>query len=336
MALSARFGSIRRQPIIRSKVCPPQQRYRSYRSSLFLPSTYQDPTLVWARSNPRLAQECLRTPPIDRLDPSLAIEMDSLESYLEWRGWKVPNERNDEPTGGAFENAQALVSHIMSAPLTVASKFKILTEHFTSDWTSNGSMVLNWCCVGARAEASIPTVYWEEFLLCSKEYSSSRKMRLELSIEFIGPDIPLELSEQSVGLTESQDGNGPWSLTLRGYHRGFFHDIPAVKANSKIWDAFLLFNPGLGHPNLRKAWEPTLKLLLDGGPKNPRKRPIMLLLTAHSEKDMARDAAILTDFYGLKDVVYQKNPFASRVAYEDPFEKNHFVRPNHYVATVMI
>jgi hypothetical protein len=31
---------------------------------------------------------------------------------------------------------------------------------------------------------------------------------------------------------------------------------------------------------------------------------------------------------------YQVNPFGSRIHYEDPFDKDHFVRPNHFMAII--
>mmetsp|Transcript_25016 Transcript_25016/g.58694 ORF Transcript_25016/g.58694 Transcript_25016/m.58694 type:complete len:345 (-) Transcript_25016:107-1141(-) len=342
MVFTTRHRSVRRQAVIGwNRLCSrkqqQRQRLRPDRSSLpFSQSAYEDPTLAWARSNPRLAQECLNPPPAARLGPSsgsgTAAAVDSLESYLEWRGWTVPEElRDDEP-----ERATALISHVLSAPLTLASHFGLLAEH------------RDWCCVGARAEAGIPTAYWKEFLLLSSdsgassprrsgEPSRSGRDRLELSIDFVGPDIPPKLAEQSVRLAEGGDGRETAvvaSLSLRGHHRGLFHDVPAVEANADPWDAYLLFNPGVGHPNLRVSWEPTLNAIL--GTNHPRRRPGALLLTAHSERDMARDAAILRDVYGLENLAYRENPFASRVSYEDPLEKHHFVRPNHYVAAVAI
>ena len=351
MAFTTRHRSVYRQFIIGSRRCPWKQLYRLNRSLLFSQSAREDPALAWARSNPRLAQECLNPPSADSRGFSPGMAMDSLESYLEWREWTVPNEL-EEPRGGVLgdpaaskEHATALISHILSAPLTLASHFGRLSEHRGSDGTvDDGVVELGWCCVGARAEASIPTAYWEEFLrfsrasMSSKESSPlSKNKRLELSIDFIGPDIAPKLAEQSMSLAEGRDGHETeWSLSLRGYHRGLFHDIPAFKGHAQTWDAYLLFNPGLGHPNLRASWEPTLNAILRNPQRERRPGKTLLLLTAHSERDMARDAAILGDVYELENVEYRENPFASRVAYKDPFEKHDVVRPNHYVATVVI
>lgn len=327
-----------------------QQRRKRQRVSFFSQTAYQDPTLVWAQSNPRLAQECLNPPPpVNVTKPSSNNMMESFEAYLEWRRWKFPKEITDGSTDSEFEdpreNAKALVSHLLSAPLTLASQSKHIIQHCANDYTENDSLEFNWCCVGARAEASIPLMYWKEFLMSSRVslasedcISNSLKKNLAISLDFIGPDIPPKLSEQSLVIPEGQvDNNNSYttSLSLRGFHRGYFHESP-VKEKSNSWDVFILFNPGLGHPNLQKSWEPTLNLILNRGHKTTGNTPRVLLLTAHSEHDMDRDAAILSNDYGLKDISYHENPFASRIAYEDPFEKNHFVRPNHYIATVVI
>ena len=324
-------------------------RYHARRSALFSShATYQDPTLAWAQANPQLAQECLNPPPLKKISDLAAPKMmDSFEAYLEWRRWEFPEEVSD--LEDSRENAKALVSHLLSAPLTLASQFRNLIQHSTSDNNKNGKLGLDWCCIGARAEASIPLIYWKEFLLSSRASLSSSDLKfasssmihsnknIGISFDLVGPDIPPKLSEQSVIIPEGQDEreSNSTSISLRGYHRGFFHDSPtkAMKSNRNAWDAYIFYNPGFGHPNLQKSWEPTLKLILGGGQENTRS---VLLLTAHSEHDMARDASILKNTYGLSDVIYHENPFASRIKYEDPFEKNHFVRPNHYVATVAI
>lgn len=362
---AARYGPIYRRIIrprrcLRLKTAPSwrqprqQQQYKREHALSFSQVPYQDPTLAWAQSNPGLAKECLNPPPVNDSAPLTKNNLETLEAFLEWRIWTFPNEISGQTRDGTFgdqrEKAKALVSHILSAPLTLASQFKHIIEHRANDNIEDGSSAeINWCSVGARSEATIPIVYWKEFLMATRtsQFStegclgndtlSLSEKSLGISIDFIGPDIPPKLSEQSVSISDSQAGNR--SLCLRGYHKGFFHDSQAMgtgNLKSKPWDAFIFFNPGFGHPNLQKSWEPTLKIILDQRQKSSRKTQRALLLTAHSEQDMERDAAILDEVYGLKNVVYHENPFASRVAYEDPFEKNHFVRPNHFVATIII
>jgi len=287
--------------------------------------------------------------------------MQSLEAYLEWRRWTFPNEMFDQTQGVVFRdqrnNANSLISHLLSAPLTLASQFKHLTESCgklpLKKNDTKESIELDWCCVGARAEASIPAVYWREFLTPSMASISSEKnpsdagislpegKYLEITLDFVGPDIPPKLSKQSVCIPDNQGGSTApsVSLSLCSYYRGFFHDMPAIQSSnqqSQYWNSYIFFNPGFGHPNLRQSWESTLRILLNQGQSSAPEKSRVLLLTAHSEKDALRDAAILRDVYGLNNVEYNENPFASRVTYEDPFEKQHFVRPNHYVATVIL
>eukprot|EP00536_Pseudo-nitzschia_multiseries_P017096 jgi/Psemu1/314000/fgenesh1_kg.1378_\ len=286
--------------------------------------------------------------------------MQSLEAYLEWRSWTFPNELFDqvqgENRGEDREHAKSLVSHLLSAPLTLASQFKRLAESCgklpRKDSNANESVALDWCCVGARAEASIPALYWKEFLAVSMASASLRsnstggssllpETGVVLSLDFVGPDIPPKGSKQSIRISDEADGSASpiASLSLRNHHRGYFHDIPETQTHypgSKGWDSYLFFNPGFGHPNLRQSWEPTLTMLFERGPSSDRETPLVLLLTAHSENDASRDGTILRDIYGVMDFEYHENPFASRVTYEDPFEKGHFVRPNHYVATILL
>ena len=122
------------------------------------------------------------------------------------------------------------------------------------------------------------------------------------------------------------------------------------------WDGYALFNPGYGHPNLKCQWHQTLRVLLGTG------KP--MLITAHSEVDASRDAAVLGEMLsadasssdgdgrsprGASPWGYADNPYASRMRFVDPFpcaatspgaggvggtgddDGQHVVRPNHSV-----
>jgi hypothetical protein len=62
-----------------------------------------------------------------------------------------------------------------------------------------------------------------------------------------------------------------------------------------------------------------------------------LLLTAHSEWDAQRDWHLLCQEYddSLRIKAPQKNPFASRISYQDPFDSAHRVQPNHSVRMLL-
>lgn len=96
-------------------------------------------------------------------------------------------------------------------------------------------------------------------------------------------------------------------------------------------DAFVLFNPGLGHPHLREGWAGALERLLDTG------KPIVV--SSHSEKDLERDALLLREVGAVRccrprracpdqaiasgggadgEILPRKNAFRSLMVSEDP------------------
>jgi len=233
------------------------------------------------------------------------------------------------------------------------------------------------CCVGARAECTLPDDFWREFLIVTNasstsvaSTSTSNSKKFKYTIDFVGPDVPSNLTSKTITLFPNKNDQGgddtnatsstgtrsPSSsssssdLTLN-FHTGYLHEIVLqfLKASSsdrrrtekirQFWNGgFALFNPGMGHPNLQKSWEPTLKFLLGSG------RPI--LLTAHSTMDANRDCDVLlnknvTCGDGSSCLEYEINPYASRMEFVDPFSSLtivgeerpsrgvHVVRPNH-------
>ena len=284
----------------------------------------EDPTLAWARAHPEQAQRCLLPPVWDAkiCDDSYQSDLStSLKGYLCWRKWTNVWAGRDHTNEGSEELLEErtlrLYSHVLSAPLTLA---KFLAQD---------SLPLNprVVCVGARAEATIPLDLWKEFLLFSaartKTTTTTAATTTTYSIDFVGPDVitgPGKIQDQKVMLED-----GP-SLVLKWLYRGLMHDLlDKDDTHASRWDAFVFYNPGFGHPHLRGDWKPTLDRVLA--------LPYPMLLTAHSEMDAERDTQVLRDMYGLY-AEYQENPFASQISYQDPFDKNHFVRPNHYVAHI--
>ena len=86
-------------------------------------------------------------------------------------------------------------------------------------------------------------------------------------------------------------------------------------------DAFVLFNPGLGHPHLREGWEGAVKRLLASG------KPI--IVSCHSREDLDRDERQLRaigerwGFGGVEggggvDLFLRDNAFCSLMKSEDP------------------
>lgn len=140
---------------------------------------------------------------------------------------------------------------------------------------------------------------------------------LDVELDFLGPDVVPRTDSVTVQYQGSQ-------LRLRWVHSGTFHDYVARDdARVDQYDAFVLFNPGLGHRNLQRSWDPTIDVL------RGLHRPV--LLTAHSALDAARDSHHLHEAFDAS-ASYTDNPFASRITYEDPFDPRIIVRPNHSVA----
>lgn len=274
---------------------------------------------------------------------------------------------------GDKDLAVSLVSHPLTFPLTLGKHLATLLVDTCSERDVEGYSP-RLCCVGARAEAALPDEYWREFLYSSILSADTEGASLSsacISIDFIGPDIAPHLQSKTVVL----DADMSWPITRSlkmDFHRKYLHQYISKKyreekeeeeeADGKaasnesfdptsllsLWDGFVLFNPGIGHPNLAKGWLPTLRYVLK------TKRPV--LFTAHSHLDSERDWSVLKATMldlgqeeRLHEIIarwhgstggddndenpYKNNPFASRIDYEDPFcddgdEKNKSVRPN--------
>ena len=246
---------------------------------------FQDEAFRWAQENTAEAKTVLSVPATTQ---SISKPLSTLEDYLEQRGWKI----------GDRKCSVALLSHVLSVPLTL---------WYSAEQNNIApSLQHQWCCLGARAEATLPPEFWKELLM-----SSSQRL---WNMDFVGPDLrptahPVQLRQ------------GDSQLTIQWHHQGYFHDMPSEK--DKPWDGIILLNPGLGHPHLRANWIPTLEKL----------RGQSMWLTAHSALDAERDAQLLRNEMGI-DVNYELNPFASRISYQDPFDKTHFVSPNKYIAWI--
>ena len=272
-----------------------------------------------------------------------------------------------------------MISHVLSTPLTLALQIEqyycmMMTnsndddDDIDDDTDDDESLLVvpptqlvKICCVGARAEASLPDMYWRELLnvvrttskAASTSTSTSRSQPLSASIDFIGPDILPMTKERVVTYSHNSDGTETEStITLRGRYQGFFHDYFSTSDadaddaaagdtngnnKSKIddYDFVTFFNPGFGHPNLRNGWNETLRTIFltddddddDNGFAKKYKsvtrssRSRVLFFTAHSRIDADRDAKLLKERFGI-DTKYTENPFASRIQYLDPCHKS--------------
>eukprot|EP00804_Cyclotella_cryptica_P004373 CCRYP_006784-RA/>CCRYP_006784-RA protein AED:0.43 eAED:0.43 QI:0/-1/0/1/-1/1/1/0/219 len=184
----------------------------------------------------------------------------------------------------------------------------------------------------------------------------SSDLNFEWIIDFVGPDVPTLMKSKSISLfNDSELHSSPQCSLTMNYHTSFLHDlilqllkesyarttttnsppnIDVLEAIQQHWDGFVLFNPGLGHPNLANQWESTFKFLCKTN------KPI--LLTAHSANDAHRDRMVIKKICEMKMRMemgfdgYLVNPYASRMEFVDPFQTGdddlvHVVQPNYSV-----
>lgn len=134
-----------------------------------------------------------------------------------------------------------------------------------------------------------------------------------------------EVTEDSASGSES--GAGESTATTAATTATVARAEGAVKTAERAVDnadAFVLFNPGLGHPHLREGWAGALERLLATG------KPI--IVSCHSRKDLERDSRVLrevgavrccpgreaTCLEGGDCILPRMNAFRSLMASEDP------------------
>ena len=341
----------------------------------------------WACRRPEVARRILSVPsepPRSAVGPAGAAGAPSprtLEDYLIWRDWDLPSASlqsggESDVAKGEESSAVSLLSHPLTYPLTLGANLGAFSAiprrredgglgaspdpagHEREE--SENNALLRLCCVGARAEATLPGDFWREALLMASVLTAAegngetgRLPCRELVLDFVGPDVPGKMPSRTFSLTNPSCGYDRMSMT---FQRSYLHALvldrykamgshaQASQRLLNMWDGFVLFNPGLGHPNLKEGWGPTLRYILKSG------SPI--LLTAHSDLDAQRDWSALggkMDEIGQGDrwrgcsSQFRPNPFASKLEYNDPFfspaeqdrggkectGEGRVVRPNH-------
>ena len=134
------------------------------------------------------------------------------------------------------------------------------------------------------------------------------------TLTFVGPEV------KAARPTPVQRGTK--SLVVKAERREL------TKADLEASDAVVLFNPGVGHPNLAEGWVPALEAIRASG------RP--LLVTGHSEMDSRRDLTALEARYGPLRFAAPpcQNPFRSRVVIVDPADATHMTSANAWAFVV--
>jgi hypothetical protein len=330
-------------------------------SSFSSSSSLEDAALIWARQNPVAAQSCLEPPPFLLLDddPPL-MPFGTLEEYWSYRQW-----------GLNTDHEKALVSHVLSAPLTAFHLF--LSSNDDDSFSVSQQRV---CFVGARAEASLPVQYWRELLGLivatgannnndntnshhEQHGKTQPRRRRHYQLHFTGPElvrhpnvslflpptttttITKQHTTSSSSTTTTMSSSSSSSsltptMTLQWHAPCLFHNWKMATTvlfdpPDAFFDALICLNPGFGHPHLRDCWRPSLPWIFPQSqslpPHSRRSPPPPVLVTAHSAVDAKRDAQWLRDEWGV-DITYQRNPFASRLRYHDPFSTTNNIGDN--------
>ena len=320
------------------------------------PRTFSTAIRQWAAQNPTLARQVL-TPPTVSNASSLSNDGNlqstllncgdsvSLELYLQKRNWNIPF---DSDKHSFYEEAIGLVTYPLTFPLTLAHYgTRTLLNHPDNeegcDETSRQNLYQgDICCVGARAEATLPEPFWRELLIATLPYVQNWK------ISFIGPEVPKGLRPKRIYLcADSKEENESNCFLDLTFHNGYFHDVllasyqnragefDNAKLVSRLWDGIVLFNPGIGHPYLKAGWESTIRLLIRSG--------VYLFFTAHHEIDRDRDLSTIRTYMkeeGFEEstvsskLEYVRNPWASRMEVEDPLNRAQIVKANEYVLVI--
>ena len=179
---------------------------------------------AWARANLRKAKDLMRPPPLPRLSSSHhhTTPISPRSSSKTWaleRGWNCEPFKHE---GDDFGAPERLLSHALTFPLTLAHYVTLLTDGKASSVESLTVIV-----VGARAEATLPPIWWGEV------FAFLPSMR-KLAIHFVGPEISSpqggQLERQVISLeSASDDANGDTPtekfsvaerLLFLHYHRG--------------------------------------------------------------------------------------------------------------------
>lgn len=192
-----------------------------------------------------------------------------------------------------------VLSSLLTFPLTLAYGLNKLFSS-SSPASSYTNMMLkdrriNVLVLGARAESSLPLIWWQEMLL-SCDFD-------DVNLRMIGPELlekgrPLQdIPPQNSSLVESGEGEptirrrvsisgcGPSSSVCQSSDRTALHLHEDLVPLLQWAHVFALFNPGYGSKAMGGTgspsdWDPTLRLLLQ------TRKPV--LCTAYGHQDLRR------------------------------------------------
>ena len=242
--------------------------------------------------------------------PSQGLNEPDMDSFLMKRGFKdVTHEKNP--------SAHRTLTAALTFPLSLAYGINRIFHGSDIGAAIGNNRMLNILVIGARAEASLPALWWREGLInLSSEAADcgirvgmlgpslppvlpTRRMKSEISTDgdtvVVKPKIRQEteipVAEVSIPFKRNNDNNDVIVRTkqARVHHvdngRNLLHKHPDAVGLLRDADLIVMFHPGLGHKTLKNGWKPTIELLLSS------KKPV--LCTAHSMQDYTRDINML-------------------------------------------
>ncbi|POM70997.1 Mss51 like protein [Phytophthora palmivora] len=178
--------------------------------------------------------------------------------------------------------------------------------------------------IGARAEAMMPRYLWDELSF----FHPGR----QFGIKLVGDHVPVMSARKKTPTTRENENE---FIQLEMIN-GLYHKIEETKLGTP--DAFVLYNPGVGHPHLRESWEPTLQAVLASG------KPV--LITSFSLEDQQRDITALQELVANSPVLKQhelrfrcrakQNSFRSLKYQLDPSNVDTPIQTNNRVMVVQL
>jgi splicing suppressor protein 51 len=255
--------------------------------------------------------------------PSDTVHSRNFEDYLKSRGFA--SALNDE-------SALRTLSSVMTFPLTLGYACNLIFRGFPRRETK--ILVL-----GARAESSLPVVWWNEYMYINDRVAST-------VIRMNGPGLQpqkqtasnpsssasnkttnnTQLSWNSFQPTNHPDilqvledwgGGAVPTVTINHQHAPenfrLLHERADVAEMLQWADMFVLFNPGVGSEPCKTQWDPTMRLLMQ------TRKPIVM--TAFNAIDLDKDLTALDHISAEEDTQAMGEPLEFIFApHENPFQ----------------
>eukprot|EP00512_Aurantiochytrium_limacinum_P007088 CAMPEP_0171529308 /NCGR_PEP_ID=MMETSP0959-20130129/12283_1 /TAXON_ID=87120 /ORGANISM="Aurantiochytrium limacinum, Strain ATCCMYA-1381" /LENGTH=268 /DNA_ID=CAMNT_0012071641 /DNA_START=63 /DNA_END=869 /DNA_ORIENTATION=+ len=178
----------------------------------------------------------------------------------------------------ASSGGAAVLTKLLSYPLTLAKYAK----------TAEGKNAVNVSIVGARAESTLPALYWE-CMASMAEFGPGTSTVDHWNLHFVGPHANASgprIHEQLRTASEDQTNvNNDDSLNCRRV--SFSVEQKRLQDSSRVMDAdfFAFFNSGIGHAKESQHWQDALVGLKGSN--------CYALFTSFNEQDLSRDLKAL-------------------------------------------